>query len=161
MYGSGNLEFMKCKEKFGTCMKTIAELEKYLEDECYSFQEITIGKHYALEGIVIERVVNQYNYAYSERGNKKIINSFSSEKELVDFALQRIKRDKWNRAHLIAWVWSEFEISDAEMELKSMNIDFIRNDIPNYSEGKCAYRIFVFGKDVLYLDDFKKKYFKH
>ena len=34
-------------------MKSIEELEKYLEDECYSFVEINIGKHHAHEGIVI------------------------------------------------------------------------------------------------------------
>lgn len=32
-------------------MRTINELEKYLEDNCYSFQEISIGNHNAYEGI--------------------------------------------------------------------------------------------------------------
>ena len=32
-------------------MKSIEELEKYLEDECYSFAGINIGKHYVHEGI--------------------------------------------------------------------------------------------------------------
>ena len=38
-------------------MKSIEELEKYLEDECYSFAGINIGKHYVHEGIVIEKMV--------------------------------------------------------------------------------------------------------
>ena len=38
-------------------MKSIEELEKYLEDECYSFAEISIGKHYAHKGIVIKKTV--------------------------------------------------------------------------------------------------------
>lgn len=37
-------------------MKTIKELEKYLEDNYYSFNELTIGKHYAPEGIIIEEI---------------------------------------------------------------------------------------------------------
>lgn len=42
-------------------METIVELEKYLEEECYSFQELSIGKHYAPEGIVIEKEGNKYS----------------------------------------------------------------------------------------------------
>jgi hypothetical protein len=50
-------------------MKSIEELEKYLEDECYSFVEINIGKHHAHEGIVIEKNGDAYEFGYSERGN--------------------------------------------------------------------------------------------
>ena len=28
-------------------MKTIQELEQYLEEKCYNFDSITIGRHYA------------------------------------------------------------------------------------------------------------------
>ncbi|MCB5883369.1 hypothetical protein LIR45_13505 [Lachnospiraceae bacterium EP-SM-12S-S03] len=54
-------------------MKSIEELEKYLEDECYSFVEINIGKHHAHEGIVIEKNGDAYEFGYSERGNKRIL----------------------------------------------------------------------------------------
>ena len=40
------------------------------------------------------------------------------------------------------------------------NISFERNDVPNYSQGKNAYRIFVFGKDYLKLAEFTKKYYR-
>lgn len=43
-------------------MKTIAELEKYLEEECYSFYAITIGKHMAPEGFVIKQDGQEYIY---------------------------------------------------------------------------------------------------
>ena len=116
-------------------MKSIEELEKYLEDECYSFAEISIGKHYAHEGIVIKKNGDAYEFGYSERGNKGIIKSFSSEQELVEYALEKLLADKWN-------------------------ISFERNDVPNYSQGKNAYRIFVFGKDYLKLAEFTKKYYR-
>lgn len=141
-------------------MKSIEELEKYLEDECYSFAEISIGKHYAHEGIVIKKNGDAYEFGYSERGNKGIIKSFSSEQELVEYALEKLLADKWNKAHLVAWVWSEAEIQQAEQELKNYNISFERNDVPNYSQGKNAYRIFVFGKDYLKLAEFTKKYYR-
>ena len=59
---------------------------------------------------------------------------------------------------MVAWVWSEAETQQAEEELKNYNISFERNDVPNYSKGKNAYRIFVFGKDYLKLAEFTKKY---
>lgn len=140
-------------------METINELEKYLEENCYSFQGISIGKHHAPEGIVIEKVADRYNFGYSERGSQEIIKSFSTEEDLVAYALEVLNSDEWFRAHLVAWVWDETEIKKAEKELSDMNIFFKRNDIPNYFVGKCAYRIFVFGRDVLILDEFKKRYF--
>lgn len=141
-------------------MKSIEELEKYLEDECYSFVEINIGKHHAHEGIVIEKNGDAYEFGYSERGNKRILMSFSSEQELVEYALEKLQADKWNKAHLVAWVWSEAEIQQAEEELKNYNISFVRNDVPNYLQGKNAYRIFVFGKDYLKLEEFTKRYYR-
>lgn len=46
-----------CEFAHEVYMKSIEELEKYLEDECYSFAGINIGKHHAHEGIVIEKMV--------------------------------------------------------------------------------------------------------
>ena len=141
-------------------MNTIDELEKYLEENCYSFQELTIGKHHAPEGIIIEENNGSYDFSYSERGNKSILRSFDNEKDLVEYALLSIKNDKWSNAHLVAWVYEEKIIIKAENDLRDMGINFKRNDISNYMQGVTAYRIFVFGKDILKLDEFKKKYFK-
>ena len=141
-------------------METINELEKYLEENCYSFQELSIGKHRAPEGIEIEKAASEYQFAYKERGHRKVIKSFSAEKDLVSYALKELNNDEWNRAHLVAWVWDEAEIKEAEKELENRNICFKRNDIPNYSAGKRAYRIFVFGRDVSGLDEFKKRFFR-
>lgn len=80
--------------------------------------------------------MDAYEFGYSERGNKRILMSFSSEQELVEYALEKLKADKWNKAHLVAWVWSEAEIQQAEAELKNYNISFERNDVPNYLQGK-------------------------
>jgi len=141
-------------------MDRIEELEKYLEDECYSFDEISIGKHHAYEGIIIEKTGEGYCFGCMERGRKRIIKTFSTEKDLVQFAYQELSSDEWLKGHLVAWVWTEADIKLAETELKKMHILFKRNDIPNYREGQHAYRIFVFGKDVRRLSTFKKKYLK-
>lgn len=141
-------------------METLVELEKYLEDECYSFHELTIGSHYAPEGIIMEENNGKYYFGYSERGKTNIIKSFSTEKELVDYSLASLEKNKWNKAHLVACIWSEGAIKKAEQELRDKNIQFERNDIPNYSRGMTLYRIFVFGKDILLLESFKKQYIK-
>ena len=52
---------------------------------------------------------------------------------------------------------SEEDIEQAEKELQEIFISFERNDIPNF-DGRTAYRIFVYGINVKYPDDFKKKY---
>ena len=57
-------------------METINGLEKYLEEECYSFRELSIGKHRAPEGIVIEKMTDWYQFGYRERGKKTVIESF-------------------------------------------------------------------------------------
>ena len=70
-------------------MDTIQELKEHLEKNCYSFRELSIGRHRAAQGIIVEQCGNEYQYAYSERGNKSIIKSFDTERELVQYALAR------------------------------------------------------------------------
>ena len=139
-------------------MDTIQELEKYLEKNCYSFLELSIRRHRAQEGLIIEQCGNEYHYAYSERGQKSIIKSFDTERELVQYALDKLSKDEWSRAHIVAATFDIKEISEAEKRLTDLKISFRRNDVPNFRVGMTAYRIFVFGTDILGLDDFKKKY---
>ena len=139
-------------------MKTILELENYLEDECYSFSGISIGKHQTFEGLVIRKEKNRFIFGYVEKGVLDVIQSFIDEKDLVQYALKELKKDNWYKGHLVAWTWTKEEIEAAEQELIKMNIEYKRNDIPDYSKHERAYRIFVFGKDVIRLTDFKEKF---
>ena len=101
-------------------MKTIEELEKFLEEESYSFVELSIGNHFVPQGIVIKQEGNEYIFGYSERGTLNVIKSFRTEEELVIYALDQLENDKWMKSHLVAWTWTEKEIKDAERELESM-----------------------------------------
>ncbi len=140
-------------------MQTLRELKKYLEDECYD--KVIIGKHPINDCVILWQEVGKYFFGYSERGNISIIKEFDAEKDLVAYALSELENDIWLKAHLVAWTWTENEIQTAEHELKRMHIFFKRNDIPRFDiEHGRAYRIFVFGKDMLRLSNFKKKYFK-
>lgn len=140
-------------------MQTLKELKEYLADECYN--KIIIGKYPVDDSLIIWQERDQYFFGYCERGSISVIKEFDTEKELVVYALGELKNDIWLKAHLAAWTWNEKDIKAAEHELKHMYISFKRNDIPNFdTKHKRAYRIFVFGKDILKLSDFKKKYFK-
>ena len=66
--------------------------------------------------------------------------------------------DEWSKAHIVAATFEINEISEAEKRLTDLKISFRRNDVPNFKVGMTAYRIFVFGTDILGLDDFKIKY---
>lgn len=65
-------------------MKSIEELERFLEEESYSFIELSIGNHFAPQGIVIKQEGNEYIFGYSERGTLNAIKSFRTEKEIKD-----------------------------------------------------------------------------
>ena len=50
------------------------------------------------KGLLLKKVIDAYEFGYSERGNKRILMSFSSRQELVEYALEKLKADKWNKA---------------------------------------------------------------
>ncbi len=141
-------------------MQTLKELEKYLKDECYN--KAIISKHPVEDSAIIWQEGERYFFGYCERGRIHILKEFGTEKELVVYALGKLESDIWAKAHLVAWTWNEKDIEAAERELERMHICFRRNDIPNFDrEHGRAYRIFVFGRDVLRLSDFKKKFFEY
>lgn len=139
-------------------MKTIQELEQYLEENCYSFQELTIGHHYACEGLVVKACALGYCLFSSERGRETLLKAFPSEEELVSYTLGELDRDPWYKAHIAAFTFDQRQIKKAESRLKLMGIQYKRNDIPNYHAGQTAYRIFVYGRDILRLEQFKRQY---
>ena len=138
-------------------MKTIQELERYLEENCYNFDSITIGRHYAYEGLVVKNCALGYCLFSSERGHETLLKAFQSEEELVRYTLAELDRDPWSKAHIVAFTLDQKQIQKAESELKWMRIRYKRNDIP-YRVGQTAYRIFVFGRDILRLEQFKQQY---
>lgn len=142
-------------------MRTIQDLERYLEDECYCFMGITIGKHHSPEGYVIKQEGDRYIFGHTERGRLEVLKSFETEAELVAHAYMVLCRDKWRKAHCVSWTWSKEKIKAAEEELRKLNIPFERNDVARFDvEHGRAYRIFVFGKDVKRLDDFRKRHWE-
>ena len=133
-------------------IKTIDKLVEFMEEECYSFDSFSIGKYRALEGLFLDRDGNGFIYGYEERGHRDIIKHFDNEEAAVSYVLEQISKGEVDDSHLAAFTMDEEEIVEAEKKLKEMFIPFIRNDVPGYSlDGKTAYRIFVFGKNIRYI----------
>ncbi|MEH2938109.1 hypothetical protein [Lawsonibacter sp. JLR.KK007] len=142
-------------------MKTIQELEQYLEENCYNFDSITIGRHYAYEGYVVKSCALGYCLFSSERGRETLLKAFPTEEELVAYTLAKLDRNPWYKAHMVAFTLDQKQIKRAEFKLKLMGIRYKRNDIPGYRSGQTAYRIFVYGRDILRLEGFKRQYMRY
>lgn len=147
---------------FANQIKTIDKLVDFMEIECYSFNSFSIGKYKAWEGLFLERDGYNYVYGYTERGHKDIERRFDSEEKAVRYVFEQISKGNIDNSHLVALTLDNKEILEAENTLKEMFIPFIRNDVPCFEQdGKTSYRIFVFGKNIRYLDDFKSRYCEH
>ena len=142
-------------------MKTIQELEQYLEENCYNFDSITIGRHYAYEGYVVKSCALGYCLFSSERGRETLLKAFPTEEELVAFTLAKLDKDPWCKAHMVAFTLDKKQIQKAGFKLKLMGIRYKRNDILGYRSGQTAYRIFVYGRDILRLEEFKRQYMRY
>ena len=142
-------------------METFEELKAYLKEECFAQFALMVGSSKGYEGYVVWQDGPEYHFGYSERGETRVEKTFLSEKEAIAFALQTVEKNKWSKAHMVAFLWDKKDVLQAENELRSMNISFERNDIPNYRKGEDVYRIFVFGKDVLKLSEFENRYIRY
>ena len=103
-------------------MKTIQELERYLEENCYNFDCITIGRHYAYEGLVVKSCALGYCLFSSERGHETLLKAFPTEEELVAFTLAKLDKDPWCKAHMVAFTLDKKQIQKAGFKLKLMEI---------------------------------------
>jgi len=138
-------------------METLNELEAYLKHGCYD--KVIIGKRPIEDCLILWQEAGGYCFGYCERGRISTLRTFETERDLVAYALGELERNIWLKAHLAAWTWTEPEILAAQRELTEMGISFQRNDIPNFDrEHGRAYRLFVFGRDILRLSAFQKRY---
>jgi len=127
-------------------MKTLHELKCYLVKENFNMNSIYINEPNVAEGLSLEGYDNTWTLSFVERRKKSIQKEFTNEKDLVKYALAKLRGNKWYKSKIIAFVHTEKEIKEVEEVLKAKDIYFERNDMPLYRDGP-AYRIFVFGND--------------
>ncbi len=140
-------------------METLKELEQYLIDECFNLCNISVFRMtQSSDQVVLKEENGRFCYCYYERGIKNIIESFATEKELVEYALGEFEREpRYFKAHHVAWTRSREKFLQAEKELQERGIEFRKYE-PLHDNGTAVYEITVMGKDVLRLDDFWNRF---
>ena len=153
--------------------KTLEELQQWLEYNCYDSHIVTtsIPSPLWVEAMVFGKSKMKdergewYVETSDERGNSSVIERFRTESELIDYAMEHLTNSGWNwwKSHIVARTLDMMEAQMAKLELMLRGIRYEQNNIEYYTGskvegGKPLYRIFVFGRDVLKLEDFKKKH---
>jgi hypothetical protein len=140
--------------------KTEIELEKWMKDNCFNFNSYSINGNAIYEGFGIDKIGGQFIWYYTERGQKDNIKYFNNEKELIEYAYNQIKSDKWAKTHCIGFTTDKTKTSELANRLEKMNIEFMKDEIPYYGLERPVYRTFVFGCDYLKVSDLRKQYYE-
>lgn len=138
--------------------KSIIELEYWMKENCYNFISYSINGNNITEGFGIDQSNNLFNWYYTERGRKESLKSFKFEVEIVEYALNIIKSDKWAKTHCIGFSVDINKISELKSELRKMKIEYSDDEIPYYGIEKPVYRVFVLGCDIKKVRHLKEKY---
>jgi hypothetical protein len=75
--------------------KTEIELENWMKANCFNFNYYSINGNIINEGCGIEKSGELYIWYHTERGQKDNLKYFISESEIVEYAFNEIKSDKW------------------------------------------------------------------
>ncbi|WP_422005781.1 hypothetical protein [Roseivirga pacifica] len=140
--------------------KTEIELEKWMKDNCFNFNSYSINGNAIYEGFGIDKIGGRFIWYYIELGQKDNIKYFNNEKELIEYAYNQIKSDKWAKTHCIGFTTDKTKTSELANRLEKMNIEFMKDQIPYYGLERPVYRTFVFGCDYLKVSDLRKQYYE-
>ena len=143
---------MKTEKK----IQTRIELEKWMKDNCYNFKSYSINGNSIPEGYGIEINHGLYNWYYTERGEKRTLEYFATEKDIVEFAFEKIKNDPYADSNLIGTIKDSTEIEKMKFELKKRNIDFWTNEMNFSSWSDKRTNFFVKGCDIKKVTDLIK-----
>ncbi len=138
-------------------MSTIKDLEKWLAENCIK-NTFTPGNRYETDdGFGIENYNGMFIWYQTERGQKENIKYSITEKEIVDYAFEIIKNDKYLNSHLVGSLNDALLCENLLNELKKRNIDYWNQEI-SQGAGKSLFRVYVYRCDVKKVTDLKDKY---
>lgn len=140
--------------------KSEKELESWMKDNCYNFESYSINGNVIYEGFGIEHFGGLFIWYYTERGKKNKIKYFQSESEIIEYAFNQIKADKWAKTHCIGFTTSKDEKQELENILKNIKVDFFQDEIPYYGLERPVYRTFVLACDIKKTEHLKFKYYR-
>ncbi len=140
--------------------KTEKELEEWMKDNCYNFRSYSIGGNPIGEGYGIENSGGLYIWYYTERGERENLKYFMNEEDVIKFAFNEMKTDKWANSHCIGFTDNKERSIELVEILTQMKIKYMIDEIPYYSINKPTHRVFVFGCDKLKTKNLKEIYFE-
>ena len=138
--------------------ETEIELENWMKENCYNFNSYSINGNFIWEGFGIDKNGYLFSWYYTERGQKDTREIFRTEKEIIEFAFEQIKSDKWAKSHCIGFNFDKNKSDELAEILKKMNIEYFQDKIPYYAS-KPAFRTFVLGCDIKKTEHLKIQFY--
>lgn len=138
---------------------TEKELEKWMKENCYNFNGYSINGNVIFEGFGIDSTEGIFTWYFTERGQMKKLKTFQTENEIVAYAFNQIKTDKWGMSHCIGFTTSKDEMNELENILKERSIEYFQDAIPYYGLEQPVYRTFIYGCDIYKTQQLKEKYY--
>jgi len=140
-------------------LSTINELDEWMTMHCFN-DSYGIGDRNIHEGCGLDTFGSLYVWYYTERGERKNLSYFQTEKEAVEFAFKEITADKNANRHLVGFLKDTTTELELLAGLKNRDIKFWKDEIPYDLSGKRT-RVFVFGCDIKKVLDLKDIYGYH
>lgn len=138
---------------------TLKELKTWLAAHNYHFGSYALDDEFISEGYGIDKYGPLYVFYYTERGERRELDYFGSEKEITAFLFEKITSDSWAQKHLVGFLQSEEQAIELINELNARNISYEKDEIP-YSilEPKMRIRVFVDRSNIAKAADLRLKY---
>lgn len=140
-----------------TEIKTEFQLEQWLKENCYSMNSYSINGNFIYEGYGLENNDGLYQWYYTERGEKKVLEYFATENDAVQYALKTIKADEHANRNYIGMYNSQIEVKKVISELEKRGIEFWTDIIPYGGINDLRTRIFAIGCGIKKVQDLIKK----
>lgn len=109
------------------------------------------------EGFGLEKNGGLFQWFYTERGDKRILEYFSTEKEAVQYALNKIILDEHANRNFIGMYKSKEEAERVLKELRNRKIEYWSDIIPYGGIDDMRTRIFVIGCGIKKAQDLINK----
>ena len=128
-------------------METIEDLKQWITKECFNEERVFInGDWKALFlGYGIEQTSDGFIAFYFERGERDILFSSTSEKEVVELFQIELQEEKSLKSHFLIMFKSEKLKNQCLEELKPLGLNIEFDEIPYNGPKDIRYRIFVNG----------------
>ena len=141
-------------------LKTIIELEKWLKDNCYSMNSYSINGNSIFEGFGIENNGGLFQWYYTERGEKRTLENFATEKDAVDYAYKIITNDEHASRNMIGIFKGNNKVIKITNELKKRGVEYWNDRIPYGGLNDWRTRIFVIGCGIKKVQDLIQSEYK-